>query len=242
MTSGPEPAADDRKRRVRRALAFAAVLAVHLLIVLALLFLVKPRLRHFGQPGAMVVTLLPNDAPPAPKAAAKRVFRSAATVKAKAPTPVKPPTAHQPLPIIVISRADMAAGDISKIPSVAPAATAGAGQPGDSELADGGGGPHGEPLYRAEWYREPTHAELVTYVPHGAPPGSWAIIACRTIPHFHVEDCEEQGESPPGSGLARGLRQAAWQFLIRPPRVGGKAQIGAWVSIRYSIVEGKDDG
>ena len=245
MSDGVPAAVDDRDRRRRRVLAFAAVLSVHLLIVLALLLLIKPRLFTKPGDGAMVVTLLPNDAPPAPKAAQTVTRLSKAAVRT--PTPIHPPPrARQPLPIIVISRADMAAGDISKIPSVAVTATADAGdsgaQPGDAPLA-GGRGPGGEPLYKAEWVREPTHAELVTYMPHNVGEGSWGVIACRTIPHFHVEDCTELGESPPGSGLARGMRQAAWQFLIRPPRVGGKALVGAWVSIRYNIVgPGKADG
>ena len=40
------------------------------------------------------------------------------------------------------------------------------------------------------------------------------------------------------SGIARGLRDAAWQFRVRPPRVGGKPMIGAWV--RILITFGKD--
>ena len=133
-----------------------------------------------------------------------------------------------PVAMIPMSHADMAASDISKMGGHAGTGS-GHGTYGPGE------GPGGSQLYNAEWYREPSDAEINGYLPKGAPPGSWALIACKTIEHFHVEDCMQLGESPPGSGLARAMRQAAWQFLVRPPRVDGKPMIGAWVRIHIEF-------
>jgi protein TonB len=143
--------------------------------------------------------------------------------------PVKPTIAPPPQPStkespwIEMSSDEMAASDISKIPS------AGSGSGGDSEVV--GRGPNGEALYAAEWAREPTDAELAGYLPRNAPEG-YGLIACKTIPNNRVDDCVELENSPPGSHLASAVRQAAWQFHVRPPRKGGHPLIGSWVRIR----------
>lgn len=147
------------------------------------------------------------------------------------PTPAPPPTpAPGPPGFIHMSHADMASADISKMPQTASAGGAAGAGP-----KEGGEGPGGAVLYNARWYREPSDAELGPYLKGNAPMGAFAIIACRTVEHYHVEDCEEMEESPRGSGLARGLRQAAWQFLVWPPRIDGKPQLGTWVRIRFDF-------
>lgn len=151
------------------------------------------------------------------------------------PTITPPPQpSTKPTPWLEMSNDEMAASDISKLPA------AGSGGGGDSEVV--GHGPNGEALYAAEWAREPTDAELAGYLPRNAPEG-YGLIACRTIANNRVDDCIELENSPPGSHLASAVRQAAWQFHVRPPRKGGHALIGSWVRIRIDYYHsGSDSG
>jgi protein TonB len=123
-----------------------------------------------------------------------------------------------------MSKEEFAATDISKLPKASDGSGA-----GDSKVV--GHGPNGEVLYAAEWAREPTDAELSGYLPRNAPEG-YGLVACKTIPGDRVEDCIELANDPPGSHLARAVRQAAWQFRVRPPRKNGKELVGSWVRIR----------
>ena len=126
-----------------------------------------------------------------------------------------------------MSKADMAAADISRFPKSSQSAASGSAE--DSEQV--GRAPNGEVLYAADWAREPTSTELNGYLPPNAPDG-WGLIACRTVAGNRVEDCVELGQSPRGSQLASAVRQAAWQFRVLPPRRNGRSLIGSWVRIR----------
>ncbi len=141
------------------------------------------------------------------------------------PTIVPPPTPKQHTqPWIEMSHDEMAAANLSNLPSAASGSGA-----GDSEEV--GRGPNGEVLYAAEWARRPTDAELGGYLPRNAPDG-FGLVACKTIPDNRVDDCIELDQYPHGSHLAAAVRQAAWQFRVRPPRKNGKPLIGSWVQIR----------
>lgn len=220
----------------RRAMAGGLALAVEIIVILVLL-ISGPRLIPGGQQQQGLKTFdVANkpDAAPAPeqKAARKRA--------APRPTPPPPPPRAPdstpttgPIPgLIDISHADFARSDIAKIKGTAEIAQA--STDGDSEAI--GAAPNGQPLYGAQWYREPTESQMAFYMPKGLRSGS-ALIACRTAPDFRVEDCVILEDSPPGSGLARGVRSAAWQFRVRPPRKGGKSLIGAWVQIRFDLID-----
>lgn len=143
------------------------------------------------------------------------------------PKPAAPP--NRPLDLLVLSREEMAAADISKLGTAAGRGVAVADGNDDSPVV--GRGPRGETLYAAEWAREPTDTELRGYLPQNAPDG-YGLIACKTAPQNRVEDCIELGQSPRGSRLASAVRQAAWQFRVRPPRKNGRPLIGEWVQIR----------
>lgn len=224
-----------------RAVASALSMALLAAIILALLWVTSAPRRELSD-GASLETFDVASATraPSPSAPAKPVQRPKTPPPAAAKTPPPPPVRIPPLPgLVTISRADFAASDIgAKRSADAPAATG-------TEVADSGGGgavygpsevPGGKTLHNADWYREPTRAEMATYMPPRQQLG-WGMIACRTVERFRVEDCRELGESP-GSGISRGMRRAAWQFLIRPPQIDGKPQIGSWVRIRFDMIEG----
>jgi protein TonB len=143
------------------------------------------------------------------------------------------PPSPQPTPLVQLAPGELAAADLRSLPSggeskgkAGPPAPSGGG---DSQVVEGSG-PNGERLYAAAWQREPSHDELRGYLSTAQP--AWAMIACRTVADFRVDDCVAVAEYPRGSQLARAVLAAAWQFRVRPPRIGGQLQVGEWVRIR----------
>jgi protein TonB len=229
----------------RRASGLALAVGINLLLLLMLLTLgrLAPKAKKVG--GALVVDLLPEshsvDSPekaerkPAAHARTRPTSRpkppivipSKPTIAVPPPSPAPAPTHDWPL--IEMSKSDMAAADVRSL------SKGDSGSAGDSKIV--GQGPHGEVLYAAEWARHPTDAELGSYLPKNAPEG-FGLIACKTIPGDRVEDCVELDQTP-GSHLASAVRQAAWQFRVRPPRKNGVPLVGSWVSIRIDYETGR---
>lgn len=159
--------------------------------------------------------------------------RQQAPVAPRRLPPEVKPTEQQPspLPFLLLDSQQMASADIGRMAKRgAEEGVAGAGS--SAAVAGPGEGPGGVQLFEAEWYRRPTHAELATYLPGNAPAEGWGLVACKTIDHYRVENCQALGEAPLGSGFAKAVRLAAWQFLVLPPRVNGKVMVGSWVRIR----------
>ncbi|PZN95210.1 MAG: hypothetical protein DCF31_07395 [Alphaproteobacteria bacterium] len=225
-----------------RLATFLLVVGLHVLLV-AIFILLSP-VRKALPEAPRIFELLPPSLQPAPEPAPKPAARKPVKKAAKAPAaPVAPKPVTEPPPKL-FDKLLLDGFDLAKLPKGRPDAEVAAteGSEGDSSSAYGPGeGPGGVRLYNAEWQREPTQAELAFYIPRGAPQGSWALIACRTVPRFQVEDCVQLGESPPGSGLARAMVNAAWQFRVKPPRINAKPQVGEWVKIRFSFSEKGDD-
>ncbi|MDE2561305.1 MAG: hypothetical protein KGL48_03570 [Sphingomonadales bacterium] len=153
-----------------------------------------------------------------------------------APLPAAAPTTA-PAAIIPVNPQQMAAFDISRLPR-AGGANAAKGRlmgPADGEAEPDsqrvGTAPGGQPLYAASWYRKPYDEELAGYLSTAQGPG-WGLIACKTAPEYRVVDCVPLDEYPQGSNIARAVLAAAWQFKVRPPRIGGVSQVGDWVRIR----------
>lgn len=214
-------------------------------IIILLLVLSGQRLILGGRREQSLKTFTVSERPQLAEAPAKQTKQKRKrTVTRTQPTPPRqpppvPPTPLGPIPgMINLTQQEYRRADIGKIRS-APAEVAATDGDSDSTSDDSvasGRAPNGEPLFNAEWYREPTDAELAFYLPKGVRSGA-AEIACKTAPRYRVEDCVILGDLPPGTGLARGLREAAWQFRVRPPRKGGNDLIGAWVRIHFDLIE-----
>ncbi len=228
----------------QRLVSLALALLVEALLVLVVLSLgwsdPQPK-----PPGTNLVSVDVKAAPdPSPEPEKREFSRSSPPLQKPKVTPpvpaISPVETPAPLAraIIPVSKAALAALDIGNLPRQPNAApTPGkagfgprdTGSAGDTKRV--GSAPNGEPLYAAAWYREPGDSELSGYLSTADGPG-WALIACRTVPDFRVEDCVGLDEYPAGSRIQHAVLAAAWQFRVRPPRLGGVSKVGEWVRIR----------
>ena len=166
------------------------------------------------------------------------------TVTPPIPKPLLPPAnpvkAPPPSPnFIKVSKSEFDAMDLSKLPASGGSGSGdskGSGQAPKGNMGPGLG-PGGAQLYPVAWLREPYGSELAPYLAavKRIPPGASADIACRMAEHNRVENCQIIGETPRGTGLAKALRLAAWQFLVKPPRIDNKPQLGVWVRIHFDF-------
>lgn len=229
----------------RRALGLGAALLIEALLILLLLSLGSTVGLGDGEPDVTVVDFEatepstdepapeptqeaaqeaePRPSPQRPEAAsppAPSPLEPTPTLEPRAviPTPFRLPPAPEPRP---------ARSPRPDAPVYGPADTG----PAMPDTARVGTAPNGQPLYAASWYREPRPDELRGYLSTASGPG-WGLIACRTAPDFRVEDCVGLDEFPDGSQITRAVLAAAWQFKVRPPRLGGVPQVGSWVRIR----------
>lgn len=190
----------------------------------------------------------PEDQPEQPPSATARPRPQPPQEQAETPIPAPAPVPQPPPALIPVSPDMMRQLDIARAAPPKPAAPAGpmgpvdTPRPGDSQRI-AGSGPNGEPLYAARWYREPSNDELAGYLSTATGPG-WGLINCQTAPQFRVENCYLIGDSPAGSNIGRAVLAAAWQFKVRPPQIGGRPQVGAWVRIRidYTILRAPPSG
>jgi hypothetical protein len=233
-----QPSSDTQRAARRRAITLFLVIAAHVLVLwLVMQQVISPAIPP--KPRVASFQLLPDHEAetPSPQKKARRAGGGAKTPKPAAPAARKPASAPQSSSSFAsLLMPGLENFDIAKVSSHAgepQGGGTGAGSGAGSGPSEGpGDGPGGEQLYDPDWYRRPTNAELDGYLPRNGVREGWGLIACRTAEGNRVEDCKEMGESPPGSRFASAVRQAAWQFRILPPRVGGKPLIGVWVRIR----------
>ena len=169
----------------------------------------------------------PQPQPEAPSAALA-LPPTALPRESEVPSPPPAPPPPQPQAAPSAPATPRARAVIRSGGNIGPADTGSRNGP-DSQIV--GTAPDGSPLYAARWFTEPTSQQLAGFMDGAHGPG-WGLIACKTAPNWRVEDCVVVGESPVGSNIAGSFKLAAWQFLVRPPRVGGEYLIGSWVRIR----------
>ena len=240
--SRPEPAIPlvERLRSGagRRALGLGLAVLIEALLVLVLVTMVRVTQSGVEKDRTTLVALNVQEVteeapqPRRPEAAQRAETRpelrqQPATEQPHPPQPAPNPAPPAPTPIIPL-QFQLAPG-APPAPPAPPVRHVVRSMFGDAERV--GTAPNGQPLYAAEWYRHPDDRMLRDYLSTAHGPG-WGLIACRTAPEYRVEDCVPLEEYPQGSQINRSVLAAAWEFRVRPPRLGGEPLVGAWVRIR----------
>lgn len=228
-----------------RSAAIGLTVAFHLILLYLLLWLTPDMIPFRMEESGLSIFNLPSEKAGAQSASDAEKREKQAEQREKKqfvspPAPVEkatvPPPKVEAPSMIHLSPEEFAASDIGKLSN---RKSNGNSAGGDAANVYGPGeGPGGMQLYNAEWYREPTNAELAGYLPADMPRNGHGLIACQTIENFQVDRCRVLGESPLGSGLGQAVRRAAWQFRVIPPRINGRPQLGVWVRIRIDYIEG----
>ena len=230
----------------RRVIGIVVALAAEALLVWMLVSLDVIELPKKIVPVALTSFDVRREVPPAAEHQTTPKDRALARAPSPQPAAVQPAQtpkqiAPAPHPVLPLSP-QVQSFDLGKI-AKAPVASSHAGPMigpvdtprfGDSERV--GTAPNGQPMYAAAWYPyEPTHAQMAGYLSTAEP--GWALVTCKTVPDYRVEDCVGLDEYPDNSQLIRAVLAASWQFRIRPPRVNGVLQVGDWVRIRVTYEE-----
>jgi protein TonB len=244
----PVPEGPSRYGPPRQARFVSALLALCVTVLMVLVLLYMAVLHDGGQTARSILTAMNLGPPPGQKQPNPTKQQQAAKARTThqtqtAPAPKLPPhidvnnpnKVEWPEGFVHTTHAEMAAGDISNIHSTASTGNANASTGGGGH--GGGEGEGGNSFYNVDWYRKPPHSVFDSYMRPGQSTGRLAEIECRMIENYHVEDCHEVREEPRGTGMARVMREAAWQFLVRPPRLNGKPLLGTRVRITYTFTQ-----
>ena len=229
----------------RRALALGLALLIEGLLLLLLLS-IRSEKPPGTKEGRLTVVNFKEAPAPTPEREQRAEKRPApqrpATKEPPPPQPTEPKPEQVVRPIIPTPQEQPPPVPVNPMRATPPSRPVyGPPDPGGSSASSRdseqvGTAPNGEPLYAAAWYREPTDQELRGYLSTARGPG-WGLIACRTAPDYRVEDCVGLDEYPEGSQITRAVLAAAWEFKVRPPRLGGRSLVGSWVRIRIDYIE-----
>ncbi|NIJ21713.1 protein TonB [Sphingomonas naasensis] len=241
----------------QRGIAFGLALLVELLVAL-LLWFVAPAIRTREEDRVPAVFGIEasgdHEAADRKEARARQPRTEPSKPRPLPPKPVEPPpetpdppTPQLPADFVKLTRPDFRAADIADkgaphdaTPRRETAANDAGGAPGDSPVI--AKGPNGQSIYRGDWYRMPTAAQIIPYISRRAlNRAGEGVILCRIVADHRVEDCQELRETPRGSGYAGTARQAAWQFRVRAPRINGREVLGSLVQITVPFAGARDD-